>query len=89
MSLDGIQIRQVRRLQTICDIFNQQLSLKKFLTEVHKLLKIYLTVTVTLASAKHNFPTLKRIKAFLRNAMTAASKSLHVAAYLSGQDRNS
>ena len=68
--LNGIQIKQVTRIQTICDIFNQQPSLKKFLTEVHKLLKIYLIVPVTTASAERNFSALKRIKTFLRNSMT-------------------
>ena len=44
--LDGMQIRQVTPIQTICDILNQQPSLKKFLIEVYKQLKIYLTVPV-------------------------------------------
>lgn len=37
--LDGIQIRQVTRIPTICDIFNQLPSLKEFLMRVHKLFK--------------------------------------------------
>ena len=51
--LDGI-IKQVTRVQTLCEVFNQQQSLKTFLTEAHKLLKMYLTIPVTTASSEHN-----------------------------------
>ena len=37
-----------------------------FLTEVHKLLKLYLTI----ASSERNFLALKHIKTYLRNSMT-------------------
>ena len=56
VSLDGT------RVQTLCEGFNQQQSLKIFLTEVHKLLKLYLTIPVTTASSERNFSALKRIK---------------------------
>ena len=72
--LDGFQIRQVTRIQTICDIFNQQSSLKKFLTEVHKLLKVHLTVPVTTAPAECNFSALnlqiKLLKGMQRHSST-------------------
>ena len=54
VSLDGILIKQVTHL-TLCEVFNQQQSLKTFLTEVHQLLKLYLTIPVTTASSKRNF----------------------------------
>ena len=47
VSLDGIQIREVTQIQSVCDVFNEESSLKKFLTEIHKLLKVYLTILVT------------------------------------------
>ena len=50
--------------------FNQQQSLTNFLTEVHKLLKLYLKIPVTTASSEHYFSALKRIKTSLRNSMT-------------------
>ena len=62
VSLDGIPIKQVARVQPLCEVFNQQQSLKTFLTEVHKLLKLYLTNPVTTASSEYNFSTLKQIK---------------------------
>ena len=68
--LDGIAIKQVTRVHTLCDIFNHQPGLKNILTEVHKLLKIYLTIPVTTSSAERSFSALKRIKDYLRNSMT-------------------
>ena len=70
ISPDGIQIRQVTRIQTLCDILNTQNCLKTLLSEVHKLLKIYLTIPVTTASSERNFSALKRVKTYLRNSMT-------------------
>ena len=91
MPLDGIQIRQVTRIQTTCDIHCIQSAvcrLKKFRTEVHKLLKMYLSVAVTTASAERNFFCTEVNENFLKECNdTTASKSLHIAAYSSGQDR--
>ena len=52
-----------------CEVFNQQQSIKTFLTEVHKLLKLYLTFQLQ-HSSERNFLALKRIKVYLRNSMT-------------------
>ena len=65
---DGIPIRQVTRVQTLCDVLNTRF--KTLMSEVHKLLKIYLTIPVTTASSERNFSALKRIKTYLRNSMT-------------------
>ena len=54
VSLDRIPIKQITRAQTLSEVFNQQQSLKTFLTEVHKLLKLYLTIPVTTTSSEHN-----------------------------------
>ena len=70
VSLDGIPMKQVTLVQTLCEVFYQQQSLRTILTEVDKLLKLYLTITVTTASSEHNFSALKRIKTYLRNSMT-------------------
>ena len=52
------------------------------MSEVHKLLKIYLTILVTIASSKRNFSALKHIKTYVRNSMTQSrlnhSMLLHV-----------
>ena len=44
----GIPIKQVTRIQTLCEVFNLQSTFKILLLEVHKLLRIYLTIPVTI-----------------------------------------
>ena len=39
-------------------------------SEVHKLLRIYLTVPITSASAERTFSTLRRLKTYLRATMS-------------------
>ena len=63
-------IKEVTKIQTICDVLNDQPGVKNLLTEVHKLLRIYYTIPVTTTSAERSFSALKRIKTYLRNSMT-------------------
>ena len=65
VSLDGIPIKQVTWVQTLCEVFNQQAELKDF-----SQLKLYLTIPVATASSELNFSALKYIKTYLRNSMT-------------------
>ena len=44
----GIPIKQVTRIQTLCEVFNLQSTFKILLSEVHTLLRIYLTIPVTI-----------------------------------------
>ena len=60
--LDGLAICEVTRVQTICDIFNQQSSIKALLSEVHKLFLIYFTIPVTTATAERSFQPLSVLK---------------------------
>ena len=69
MPIDGIPIREVTRMQTICDILNNQPTLKIFIIEVNKQLKLCLTIPVTTASTERNFSALKCLKTFLSNLM--------------------
>ena len=68
--LQGIAVTQVTKIQTICDVFQEQSSLKVMLSEIHKLILIYFTVPITTATAERSFSALKRIKTYLRNSMT-------------------
>ena len=68
----GIPIKQVTRIQTLCEVFNLQSTFKILLSEVHKLLRIYLTIPVTTSTAERNFSALQRIKTFLRSSMSQA-----------------
>ena len=54
----------------MCDVLNTQNCLKTLMSDVHKLLKIYLMILVTTASSERNFSALKRIKTYLRNSTT-------------------
>ena len=45
-----IPIKQVTYVQTLCKVFNNQPKI--ILTEVHKLLRIYLTIPVTTSTAE-------------------------------------
>ena len=51
-------------------MFNETSTLKMLLSEVHKVLKFYLTIPITTANAERCFPALKRIKTYLQNLMT-------------------
>ena len=66
----GIAITQVTKVQTICDVFQEQSSLNVMLSEIHKLILIFLTVPITTATAERSFSALRRIKTYLRNSMT-------------------
>ena len=68
--LQGIAITQVTKVQTICDVFQEQSSLKVMLSEIHKLIWILLTVPITTATAERSFSAWRRIKTYLRNSMT-------------------
>ena len=53
-----MQIRKVTSINTVCE-----------LSEVDRLLHIYLTVPLTSATAERTFSTLRRLKTYLRSAM--------------------
>ena len=63
--LNGIPKQQVTLISTICDVFNETSTLKMLLSEVHKVLKIYLTIPITTANAERCFSALKRIKTYV------------------------
>ena len=68
--MDGLPIKQLIRVQTLCQILNLQPTFKVLLTEVHKLLRTSLTIPVTTATAERNFSALRRIETYLRSLMT-------------------
>ena len=59
-------IKKVAFLRT----FSTIVPLQKLLCEVHKIIKIYLTVPVTSTTAVRSFSTLRRVKSYLRTTMT-------------------
>ena len=63
-------ICKVTSVNTVCEIFNICKFPKTMLCEVHRLLRIYLTIPLTSATAERTFSTLQRLKSYLRSTMT-------------------
>ena len=62
--------KSLYKVQTMCDVLNDYPGIKRMLSEVHKLMKLYYTVPVITASAGRSFSCLRWIKTYLRNSMT-------------------
>ena len=65
----NLGIKTVTSLCTIIDLINDGLS-KSLLCEVDKLIRLYLTVPMTTATAEKTFSSLRRIKSYLQTTMT-------------------
>ena len=66
----GAKVKKVTTVRAICDMRNNTSISKVMFSEMDKLLKIYLTVPVTTATAEKTFSTMRRIKTYLRSTMT-------------------
>ena len=63
-------IRKVTSITTVCQLMSVCSLAKTMLSEVDCLLRIYLTVPMTSATAERTFSTLRRVKNYLRTTMT-------------------
>ena len=70
--MHGIPLKQVTCIQTLCEVFNIHPTFKILLSEIHKLLRISLTIPVTTSTAERKFSALRRIKTYLRSSMSQA-----------------
>ena len=68
-AFDG-SIKKVTTVRTLTDAMNKSEIYKRMLSEVDKLLKIYLTLPVTSATAERAFSSLRHLKTYLRNTIT-------------------
>ena len=66
----SIKIREVTSLSTACDMMNETSIGKVMFSEVHQLIRLYLTVPTTSATAERTFSTLRCLKNYLRSTMT-------------------
>ena len=57
-------------VRTICDMMNEISIGKMMFSKVHNLIRLYLTVPMTSATAECTFSTLCRLKNYLRSTMT-------------------
>ena len=63
-------IKSVTAIGTILDLMNANSFSKSFLSEVDCLLRIYLTIPMTSATAERTFSTVRRLKSYLRSTMS-------------------
>ena len=64
-------IKRVTNVRTIADAMMQSEIYQSMLCEVHKVLLLYFTFPVTTSTAERSFSSLRRIKTYLRNTMSA------------------
>lgn len=63
-------VRRVTSVRTIADAMNSQEVYKSLLSEVHKLIRLFLTLPVTSATSERTFSALRRLLTYLRATMT-------------------
>ena len=63
-------LREVTKIESICDALNQWSTNKIMFSEIHKLIQLFLTVPATTATAERSFSTMRRLKTYLRSTMT-------------------
>ena len=63
-------IRRVTSINTLCEVFEKCSFAKTMLSEVSKLLRIYLTVPLSSATAERTFSRLQTLKNYLRSTTT-------------------
>lgn len=63
-------VRKVTSIRTICEAMKANPTYKLIFSEVHKLLRLYLVVPITSATAERTFSVLKRLLTYLRSTMT-------------------
>ena len=68
--LTGIKITRLTTISTIYGLMNTSSFGKSMFSEVNTLLRVYLTVPMTSATAERSFSSLRRVKTYLRSTMS-------------------
>ena len=63
-------IQKVTSIGTVNQLMNANDFSKTFLSQLDQLLRIYLAIPMTSATAERSFTTLRRLKSYLRSTMT-------------------
>ena len=66
----NLKIKQVTKVATITEILKQDKSSQQLLSELHTLLRLYLTIPMSNATSERSFSALRRLKTYLRSTMT-------------------
>ncbi|XP_062511818.1 zinc finger MYM-type protein 1-like [Corticium candelabrum] len=64
------QVKEITSIRTICQALNANQGLKILLSEVHKLVRLFLTVPISSATSERTFSALRRVKTYLRSTIT-------------------
>ena len=67
---DSPDVRSVTPIHTICDAMDSNEVFKEILPVVHKLLRMYLSIQITSATAERAFSALKQVLTYSRSSMT-------------------
>ena len=65
-----VRLLKITSVRTICDMLQSVPIAQEMFCEVHKLIRIYLTIPVTTATAERSFSALRRVKTYLRSTMS-------------------
>jgi hypothetical protein len=63
-------VQKVTSVRTVCEAMNMSNAYKSMLSEVHKLLRLYLTIPITSSTSERTFSAMKRLLTYLRATMT-------------------
>ena len=61
---------KVTNVRTVCQAMNEIPGAKRLCSELHRLLRLFLTIPVTTASSERTFSAMRRLKNYLRSSMT-------------------
>jgi len=64
-------ITNATKVSTLCEVMNSVSDSKDCLPQIHKLLKLYMSVPLGSATAERTFSAMRRVKSWLRSAMSS------------------
>lgn len=63
-------VKHVTSVRTICEAMNANKIFKSMLSEIHNLLRLYLTIPITSSTSETSFSALRFVLTYLRSTMT-------------------
>ena len=63
------EVKKVTSVRTVCESMKTH-TYRTLISEVHKLLRLYLTVPITSSTSERTFSSLRRLLTYLRSTMT-------------------
>ena len=64
------RVKKVTSVLTVCEAINAEGVFKSMLSEVHKLIWLFLTIPITSTSSERSFSVLKHVITYSRSSMT-------------------